>query len=262
MFELSDLLVRVCGRLMLNSLMGKAVHNLNTDLLGKGQLNSLASGGSQCSQALLKSFRIILDLWDSDTFLFREVLAADSWKGDGLVDAGLDWLGVGDSYLRLNNSHNRDIVASLLGDLLAVVFSISMSMTISILGRLADGHHLSFTLLDKRNLNSLRRSNLTLRLVRVGADLVVDFLCALGTDCARNSVTLFGVNYSFNSKFYRRTNCFQGRGANLSQFNHILYRTVVFWVFIAITWLRIPVWASWTSSDQRNHDKEEDLKHI
>jgi len=245
--------VRV-ARLVFGCLVGKTVNNLNTDLFGKGQLDSLAGGGSQCSQTLLKSFRIILNLWDSDTFLFREVFTADSWEGDWFVYAGFDWLGVGDSNLGLNNSYYRDIVTSLLSDLLAEVFSISVSMTISVLGWLAHSYHLGFTLLVERNLNSLGSGYFTLWLVRVAADLVVDFLRAFSTDCTGNSVTLFSVNYSLNSKFYRSTFCFQSRGAHLSQLNHILNSAVVFGVFIAIAGLRIAVWTRRTSSDQRDHD--------
>jgi len=238
---------------MFGCLVSKAVHDLDTDLLGEGQLDSLASGCSQCCQTLLESFRNILDLWDSDTFLFREVFAADSWEGDWFVDAGLDRLGVGDSHLGLYNSHNGDIVTSLLGDLLAVVLPVSVSVTISVLGRLAHSHHLGFTLLVERNLDSLGSGDFTLRLIRVAADLVVDFFRAFSTDCTGDSVTLFSVNYSFDSKFYRSTFCFQSRGADLSQLNHVLHGAVVFGVFIAIAWLRIPVLAGRTTSNQWDH---------
>jgi len=181
--------------LMLGGIVGKSVHDLNTDLLGEGELHSLASGSSQGSDALLEGFSNNLDLWDSDTFLFREVLAADSWEGDGLVDTGLDWLRVGDSNSWLNNGNNGNVVASLLGDLLAVVMSISMSVSvsISILGRLADGDHLCLTLLDEGNLNSLGSCLFTLRLVRVGAHLIVDLLDALGTDSTGDCVALLDI---------------------------------------------------------------------
>jgi len=247
------------GWLVFGRLMSETIHDLDTDLLGKGQLDSLAGGGSQCSQAFLKSFRIILDLWDSDTFLFREVLTADSWERDGFVDTGLDGLGVGDGDSRLNNSHDRDIVASLLGNLLAVVLSVSMWVAIPILGRLTHGYHLGFALLHKRNLDGLGGGDFTLWFIRVAADLVVDFFCAFSTDCARNSVTLFSVNYSFNSKFYRRTFCFQSWGANLCELNHVLHSAVVFWVLVPIARLGVPVRTSGTSSDQGDYDKEENL---
>jgi len=225
------------GRLLvLGSIVGKAVHDLNADLLGKGELDSLASGSSQSSDALLKSLRNNLDLWDSDAFLFREVLAADSWEGDGLVDTGLDWLRVGDSHSRLNNSDDRDIVASLLGNLLAVVVSIStsVSVSISILGRLADGNHLGFALLVERNLNSLGGSLLILRLVRIGADLVVDLLNALGTDSTGDCVALLDILDVLAGEFDWVADCFQSWGANFSSLNYILDGAVVLGVLITI----------------------------
>jgi len=225
------------GRLLvLGGIVGKAVHDLNTDLLGKGELDSLASGSSQSSDTLLKSLRNNLDLWDSDAFLFREVLAADSWEGDWLVDTGLDWLRVGDSHSRLNNSDDRDVVASLLGNLLAVVVSIStsVSVSISILGRLADGNHLGFALLVERNLNSLGGSLLILRLVRIGADLVVDLLNALGTDSTGDCVALLDILDVLAGEFDWVADCFQSWGANFSSLNYILDGAVVLGVLITI----------------------------
>jgi len=227
--------------LVLGGIVGKAVHDLNTDLLGKGELDSLASGSSQSSDTLLKSLRNNLDLWDSDAFLFREVLAADSWEGDGLVDTGLDWLRVGDSYSRLNNSDDRDVVASLLGNLLAVVVSIStsVSVSISILGRLADGNHLGFALLVERNLNSLGGSLLILRLVRIGADLVVDLLNALGTDSTGDCVALLDILDVLAGEFDWVADCFQSWGANFSSLNYILDGAVVLGVLITIAGLMV-----------------------
>jgi hypothetical protein len=226
------------GRLLvLGGIVGKSVHDLNTDLLGKGELHSLASGSSQGSDTLLKSFRNNLNLWDSDTFLFGEVFTADSWEGDGLVDTGLDWLGVSDSNGRLNNGNNRDVVASLLGDLLAVIMSISASMSISILGRLADGHHLGLTLLVEGNLNSLGSCLLTLRLVRVGAHLIVNLLNALGTDSTGDCVALLNILNVLTGEFDWVAHSLKSRGANFSSLNYILDGAVVLGVLIAIAGL-------------------------
>jgi len=227
--------------LMLGGIVGKSVHDLNTDLLGEGELHSLASGSSQGSDALLEGFSNNLDLWDSDTFLFGEVLAADSWEGDGLVDTGLDWLRVGDSNSWLNYGNNGNVVASLLGDLLAVVMSISMSMSvsISILGRLADGDHLCLTLLDEGNLNSLGSCLFTLRLVRVGAHLIVDLLDALGTDSTGDCVALFYILDALTGEFDRVAHCFQSWSADLSSLDNILDRAVVLGVLITIARLMV-----------------------
>jgi len=215
---------RVGRLLVLGGIVGKSVHDLDTDLLGKGELNSLAGGGSKGCDTLLECFRNDLDLWDSDTFLFGEVFTADSWEGDWLVDTGLDWLRVGYSDSWLNNCYYRDIVTSLLGNLLAVVVSIStMSMSISVLGRLADCHHLSFALLVERNLNSLGGCFLILWLVRVGADLVVDLLNALGTDSTGDCVALLNILNALAGELDWVADCFQSWGAHLGSLYNILH---------------------------------------
>jgi len=210
--------------LVLGGIVGKSVHDLDTHLLGKGELNSLAGGGGQGCHTLLECFRNDLDLWDSDAFLFGEVFTADSWEGDWFVHAGLDWLRVGDGDSGFNNSHYRDIVTSLLGNLLAVVVSIStMSMSISVLGRLADCHHLSFALLVERNLNSLGGCFLILWLVRVGADLVVDLLNALGTDSTGDCVALLNILNALAGELDWVADCFQSWGAHLGSLYNILH---------------------------------------
>ena len=248
------------GWLVLRCFMGKAIHNLLTDLLGESKLDSLACGSSQCGQAFFRGFRIILHLWDSDAFLFGEVFAADSWKGNGFVDTGLDGLGVGDGYLRLNYSHNRDILARLLSDLLAVVFSISMSMTVSVLCRLANGHHLGFALLVEGDLNGFCSCDLALGLIRVAADFVINLLGALCTNCACNCVTLLCVNHSLDSKFHRCALCLESRSTNLCQLHYILHGAVVFGVLVAVARFSVSVGMCRTSCSYWDQDKEKSLK--
>ena len=81
-----------------------------------------------------------------------------------------DWHRVGNLNSWLNRGDNRDIVASLLGNLLAVVVSITV---VSV----SWGW-----------------------LVRVGADLIVNFLSALGTDSTGDWVALFYINNDLDSK--------------------------------------------------------------
>ena len=81
-----------------------------------------------------------------------------------------DWHRVGNLNSWLNRGDNRDIVASLLGNLLAVVVSITV---VSV----SWGW-----------------------LVRVGADLIVNFLNALGTDSTGDWVALFYINNDLDSK--------------------------------------------------------------
>ena len=101
------------------------------NLLGESKFNSLASRGSELSDALLRALSRVLNFWDSDAFLFSEVLTADSWKRDRLVDTGLDGLRIGNLNSGLNCGDNRDIVLSLLGNLLAVVVSVTVISMLS-----------------------------------------------------------------------------------------------------------------------------------
>merc|ERR1712130_436639 len=114
------------GRLLvLVGILSMSVHKLDTHLLGQGQLDGLTGGGSQLGDALLEGLDNILNLGDGDTLLGGQILAADSGQRDGLVDTGLDGLGVGDLNGGLDNGDNGDVVASLLGHLLAVVVTVS-----------------------------------------------------------------------------------------------------------------------------------------
>jgi len=197
-----------------------SVVDLLADLLGESELNILASRSSKLGDALLRSLSGIFNLWDSDALLLSEVLTADSWERDWLVDTGLDWLRVGNLNSWLNRGDNRDIVASLLGDLLAVVVSIAV-VSVS-WGWLADGHHLGVALLVEGDLNSLGSCGFSLLLVGVGADLIVDLLNALGTDSTGDWVTLLSVYNDLDSKLNWVADSFESRGANFSSFDNIL----------------------------------------
>ena len=87
---------------------------------------------------------------------------------DWFVNADLFGFWVSNSDIDINRGDNGDIVASLLGNLLAVVVTI----TVVSCGRL----------------------------VRVGADLIVNFLSALGTDSTGDWVALFYINNDLDSK--------------------------------------------------------------
>jgi len=200
-------------------ILSVSVVDLLTDLLGESEVNCLASRSSKLGDALLFNLNIIHDLWDSDALFGSEVLAADDNQVDWLVDTGLDWLRVGNLNSWLNNGDNRDIVASLLGDLLAVVVSVAV-VSIS-WGWLADGDHLGVALLDKGNLNSLGSGSFGLLLVRVGADLVVNLLNALGTDSTSNWVALFYINNDLDGKLNWVADSLKSWGANFGRFNNI-----------------------------------------
>jgi len=202
------------------NILSISIVDLLANLLGKSEINSLASRGSKLGDALLFNLNIILHLWNSDALLLSEVLAADHDQVDWLVDTGLDWLRVGNLNSWLNRGDNRDIVASLLGNLLAVVVSIAV-VSVS-WGWLADGNHLGVTLLLEGNLNSLGSGGLSLLLVRVGADLVVNLLNALGTDSASDWVALFFVNNDLNGKLNWVADSLKSWGADFGGLNNIL----------------------------------------
>jgi len=226
---------RGIGRLfMLGSISSISIDDLNTDLLGEGELNSLAGRGSKLGNTLLKGLRNFLNLGDSDALLFREILTGDSGKADGLVDTGLDGLGVGDINSRLNRGDNRDVVAGLLSNLLAVVVSISVSIS-SISSWLADGHHLGLALLLEGDLNSLGGGGLSLGLVGVGADLIVNLLSGFRADGSGDSVALLLVNNILPGQLNRVAHSLKGRGAHLSSLNNILNGAVVLGVLVAVT---------------------------
>ena len=235
------------GLLMLGSVSSISVVDLHTDLLGEGQLNSLAGRGSQTSHTLLSSLSDILNLGDSDALLFGDVLTGDPGQADGLVDAGLDGLGVGDINGGLNNGDNGDVVAGLLGDLLAVVVSVPLvSVSVSSGLGLADSDHLGLALLVEGNLNGLGGGGLSLGLVGVGADLVVDLLDGLSADGPGDRVALLLANHILPGQLNWVAGGLKGRGAHISSLNNILDSAVMLGVLISMAISRGVVTISWS----------------
>ena len=206
--------------LNLMHILSISVVDLLADLLGESEVNSLASRSSKLGDALLFNLNIIHDLWDNDALFGSEVLTADDNQVDWFVDTSLDWLRVGNLNYGLNRGNNRDIVASLLGNLLAVVVSVAV-VSVS-WGWLTDGDHLGVALLLVRNLNSLGVGSFSLLLVRVGADLIVNNCDTLGTDSTGYWVTLLSVNDDLDRNHDVFTDSLKSRGANFSSFNNIL----------------------------------------
>jgi len=161
-----------------------------------------------------------LDLWDGDALLSGEVLARDDWEVNGLVDAGLDWLRVGNSDGWLNWGDNWGVVAGLLGNFFAVVVSVAV-VSIS-WGRLADGHHLGVAFSLEGDLNSLGIGVLLLLLVGVGTDLILLNLDALRADSSGDGVALLSVDDLLDGKFNWGTDGLESWGANFSGLNNIL----------------------------------------
>ena len=147
-------------------LMSVSVDKFDTDLLGEGELDLLAGGGSQLGLAFGNDLNGIFNLGDDDGLLLREIFAGDTGKRDGLVDAGLDGLGVGNGDIDIDGGDDGHVVGGFLSDLLAVVVSIRVSVSVSV-SRLADSDHLDIGLLLEGNLNSLGSGSFFLLLVRV-----------------------------------------------------------------------------------------------
>jgi len=214
--------------------LGVSIVDLLAHLLGQGELDGLAGWSGQLGDALLEGLRNVFNLRDGDALLLGEVLARDPGQRDGLVDTGLDGLGVDDIHGRLNNSDNGHVVASLLSNLLAVVVAVAVPVAISMRSRLADCHHLGLTHLLKGHLNGLGGGGLSLGLVGVGADLVVDLLSALGTDGADNGVALLDILDALAAQFDGIADGLKGGGADLGSLDNIEHGAVVLRVFVPV----------------------------
>ena len=216
-------------------LQGVAVVDLLADLLGEGELDSLAVGGSQSRDTLVNGLSDGLDLGDGDALVLGQVLTADPGQVDGLVDAGLDGLWVGDGDGWVDDGDHGEVVASLLGDLLAVVVAVSTISAISVVrGWLADGHHHGLALLGEGDLDSLAGGLLVLGLVGVGADLVVDHLGALGTDGPGDVIALLHILHALPAEVHGGAGGVNVWGAHISSLNNVQDAAVVLGVLVAV----------------------------
>jgi hypothetical protein len=221
-------------------LMGISVDQLNADLFGEGELDILASGGSQLGDALLDGLNGVLNLGNGDALVLSEILTADTGKRDGLVDTGLDGLGVGNGHINIDRGDDGNIVGSLLGNLLAVVVSIR-SISVSLLSGLADSDHLDIVFFLEADLNSLGGGSLLLALVRVRADLVVDQLNGLSADGTGDIIAELNIDNALDGQVNILTDGLEGRCADLSDLSHILDSAVVLGFFITIGWGRVAI---------------------
>merc|ERR1719422_1329524 len=212
-----------------------SVVDLLADLLGEGELDSLAVGGTKAGHALVDGLGDGLDLGDGDALLLGEVLAGDSGQADGLVDAGLDGLGVDNLGLGLDNGDHGGVVASLLGDLLAVVVAVA-AISVSVSG-LTHGHHHGLALLDKADLDGLGGGDLGLGLVAVAAHLVVDLLSALSAHGPGHGVALLHILDGLPGQLDRGAGGLDVGGAHISLLDHIQDGAVVLGVLVTIGWL-------------------------
>ena len=202
------------------SLLGVSVVDLLAHLLGEGQLNGLAVRGGELGDALLDGGDVLLDLGDGDTLLLGQILTGDSGQVDGLLDASLDGLGVGDSDGWVGLSHDGAVVAGLLSDLLAVVVAVAV-VTIS-RGGLADSHHLGVADPLEGDDNGLGGRVLGLLGVGVGADLVLDNLDADFADGSGDGVAHLTVDDLLDGELDWVADGLESWGTDLDGLNDIL----------------------------------------
>jgi len=212
--------------------LGVSIVDLLADLLGEGELHVHAVRSAQDGFTLGEGLGNDLDGRHGDALLLREILARDSGQRDGLVDTGLDGLGVHNIDGRGGGGHDGDIVASLLSDLLAVVVSISV---VSVSGSgLAHCHHLGVAHLLEGDLDSLGSGSLSLGLVGVGADLVINLLSALSTDSTGHGVALLDILDGLTGELNGVARGHKVGCADLSRLLNIKNGAVVLGLFIAV----------------------------
>ena len=99
---------------------------------------------------------------------------------------------------------------------------------------LAHGDHLGLALLVEGNLNGLGGGGLSLGLVGVGADLVVNLLSGLRADGSGDSVALLPVDDVLSGQLNGVADGLEGRGAHLSGLDNILDGAVVLGLLVAV----------------------------
>ena len=216
----------VGDRLDLVDVHGVSVVDLLADLLGQGELNSLAGGSSQLCDALLFQLDVVPDLGDGDALLLGEILARDPDQVIWLLDALLD--GLGESNLDVLDvlSDDGHVVANLLGNLLAAVVAapvVSVAMV-----RLADCDHLGVALLGEGNGDDLGGDGDRVLAVGVDADLVVNNLNTLTAYGAGHRVALLDINDFLGGNLDGFADYLEGGGADLSGLNKIDNLAAVF----------------------------------
>ena len=224
------------------SVLSVAVDELLADLLGQGELHLLALGLSEGDDALLHRLCGILHLGLGDTLLLGEDLTADAGEGDGLVDTGLDGLGVADANLNITGSDNGHIVGGLLLNLLAVLVAVLL-VTMTVAG-LADGDHLGIALLLEADLHGLGCGVLVLLVIAVAADLIINHLSALRADSAGDIVAVLSIDNALDGQLNIGALGLKSGRADLSDLNNILNAAVVLGLLVTAIG-RLGVVRSW-----------------
>jgi len=215
--------------------VGVSVDKFDTDLFGEGELNLLAGGGTESSDALGNDNFGVDNSGDLDGTFLRDIGAGDNGKVDGFVDTGLLGGGVFDGDGDIDGGDNGDVVSGFLGNFLAVVVSVRVSITISLVSGLADGDHLDIGLLFEGDLNGFGGGVFGSLFIRVGADFLGDNVDGFGTDGTGDGVGVWDIFDNLDGEGDIFTGGLNGRGADLSDFSHIDDGAVVFGFLITVS---------------------------
>jgi hypothetical protein len=214
-----------------NLIGSKSIVKFHAPLFGEGKFNSLAGRGTQTRNTFFSSDGGVFNRGNLDGSGFGQVFACNNWQWDGFVNTGLDRGGVGNGESGLNNGDNGDVVRGSLGNFLAVVVSIAVSVSVSSMSRLADSDHLDFVFLFEGDFDGFAGGLFFSLGVRVAADFLGDEVNALGTDGTDNIVGEVYFNNDLDGQFNGVTLSDNDWGAHFSGFNNIDDWAVVFGVF-------------------------------
>jgi len=218
-------------------LMGITVDKLNTDLFGEGELNLLAGGDTNFSLAVGNNDLRIDNGGDLDGTFLRDISAGNNGKGDGFVNTDLLGGRVGNGDGDIDGGDNGDIVGGFLGNLLAVVVSVStMSISsMSVVSGLADSDHLDFGNLLEGNFDGFGNGVSRFLFVKVCADFLGNNIDGFSTDGTGDSVCVWDIFNDLDGESDIFTGNFNGWGADLSNFSHIDNRAVLFGFLITVS---------------------------
>jgi hypothetical protein len=214
-----------------NFIGSKSIVKFHAPLFGEGKFNSLAGRGTQTRNTFFSSDGGVFNRGNLDGSGFGQVFACNNWQWDGFVNTGLDGGGVGNGESGLNNGDNGDVVRGSLGNFLAVVVSIAVSVSVSSMSRLADSDHLDFVFLFEGDFDGFAGGLFFSLGVRVAADFLGDEVNALGTYGTDNIIGEVYFNDDLDGQFNGVTLSDNDWGAHFSGFNNIDDWAVVFGVF-------------------------------
>jgi len=227
----------ISGLWVWGGLMGVSVDKLDTDLFGEGELNLLAGEFTNFSLAVGNSDLFVDNGGNFDNLLLFDISAGNDGKGDGFVNTDLLGGGVGNGDGDIDRGDNGDIVGGFLGNLFAVVVSVSTisSMSVSLVSGLADSDHLDIGNLLEGNFDGLGNGVSRFLFIIVCADFLGNNLNGFSTDGTGDSVCVINIFNDLDGESDIFTGNLNGWGADLSDFSYINDRAVLFGFLITVS---------------------------